>query len=299
MTDRRDTEPKLDEKRIRSALDDILASDTFSRSPKVSRLLGYLVECRLAGDEDGLKEAQIAQNVFNQPDEFNPRANPIVRVNASRLRNLLRLYYSGPGEEDKLRIMLPDVGYRPDFPGVQGEREPVSARNGKSTPLSTAASSSPTTAHAAGKDAPGGENTGQGRQVASASRDARQSAGGFDAGTTIPPGLARTSRSGMNFGRQGVLALVLANLMLAGAFAVMVGRDDEPSMRHVLTFPVQENTDAPDIGRGPGNPLLMLCNRNAPHGHVSRKALAVAIGENNFMCWPVQLKQAELPRNPV
>lgn len=100
---------------IRDALGKILGSETFSRSPKISSLLSYLVEKQLAGDHDGLREVAIAAHVFNQGDDFNPRNNPIVRVNASRLRNLLRLYYAGAGATENLRIMLPDVGYGPEF----------------------------------------------------------------------------------------------------------------------------------------------------------------------------------------
>lgn len=104
---------------LRSALGRLLSSSTFSRSPKISRLLAYLVEETVAGRSECLKETTIAIEVFDQPVDFNPRSNPIVRVNASRLRNLLRLYYSDAGRLEPLQIQLAPVGYVPEFRRVE------------------------------------------------------------------------------------------------------------------------------------------------------------------------------------
>ncbi|MTI15819.1 hypothetical protein E1162_01035 [Rhodobacteraceae bacterium RKSG542] len=100
---------------VQEALKRILSSDGFTRSPKISRLLTFLVEETLAERHEGLKEITIAIEVFDQPTSFNPRVNPIVRVNASRLRNILRLYYSEAGSSDPVQIKMADVGYVPVF----------------------------------------------------------------------------------------------------------------------------------------------------------------------------------------
>ncbi|MXN66188.1 hypothetical protein GR183_14835 [Stappia sp. GBMRC 2046] len=101
------------EPEVRDALQRLLASPTFARSRKISRLVTYLVEETLLGRSSGLKEMTIALEVFDQTSEFNPRSNPIVRVNASRLRSLLRQHYSAKPEAVEIR--LPSVGYVPKF----------------------------------------------------------------------------------------------------------------------------------------------------------------------------------------
>ncbi len=98
---------------VRQALARLLAAPPFSRSPKISRLLSYLVQEMLAGRAAGLKEMTIAIEVFEQTADFNPRSNPIVRVNASRLRNLLRIYYNEAGRQEPIQIHLASVGYVP------------------------------------------------------------------------------------------------------------------------------------------------------------------------------------------
>ncbi|MBA5779236.1 hypothetical protein H2509_19070 [Stappia sp. F7233] len=110
------------EKDIREALATVLASQGFLRSPKLTRLLAFLVEQTLAGSSGWIKETTIAVEVFDQPADFNPRTNPIVRVNASRLRNLLRLYYSDAGRDDPVQIQLASVGYIPEFHRVDRPR---------------------------------------------------------------------------------------------------------------------------------------------------------------------------------
>ncbi|NRG19876.1 hypothetical protein HPQ64_19455 [Rhizobiales bacterium] len=101
------------ESEVRDALQRLLASPTFARSRKISRLITYLVEETLQGRAGGLKEMTIALEVFDQTGDFNPRANPIVRVNASRLRSLLRQHYSA--QPEAVEIRLPSVGYVPNF----------------------------------------------------------------------------------------------------------------------------------------------------------------------------------------
>ncbi|MDJ0930172.1 hypothetical protein [Breoghania sp.] len=180
MTKHRDPGSTLDEDRIRDALARILASDTFSRSPKISLLLSHLVERRLAGDEEGLKEPQIAQTVFGQPKEFNPRSNPIVRVNASRLRNLLRVYYAGPGQDDDQCILLPDVGYRPDFP----------RRKAHGSEASSSAETAGDTVNGSQPQAANEDTANMTGRAAAASSAASSRVGG-----ALPPGMRRSARS--------------------------------------------------------------------------------------------------------
>ncbi|SDQ78072.1 adenylate cyclase [Pseudovibrio sp. Tun.PSC04-5.I4] len=98
-----------------AALSSILSSSNFNRSPKLTALLTFLVERKLSNKDEDLKEPVIGQQVFKLPVDFNPRENPIVRVNISRLRTLLRAYNEENENAHNVQIRMPDVGYIPTF----------------------------------------------------------------------------------------------------------------------------------------------------------------------------------------
>ena len=60
-----------------------------------------------------LKEYAIAIAVYDKRSSFDPQTDPIVRVEASRLRSRLLEYYSGAGAADPLTIELPKGSYVP------------------------------------------------------------------------------------------------------------------------------------------------------------------------------------------
>lgn len=127
MQDELDHWGQPSEPEVRDALQRLLTSPTFARSRKISRLVAYLVEETLLGRGGGLKEMTIALEVFDQTSDFNPRSNPIVRVNASRLRTLLRQHYAATPEAVEIR--LPSVGYVPIFTRTgPADGEPAPAR---------------------------------------------------------------------------------------------------------------------------------------------------------------------------
>ena len=88
---------------IRSQLDAILASDLFARSERLSQFLRFIVERTLAGEGDALKEQVIAVELYGRGADFNTAADPIVRVDARRLRDKLREYYAS-APHDPVRI---------------------------------------------------------------------------------------------------------------------------------------------------------------------------------------------------
>ncbi len=98
---------------VRAALAAILASPTFARSPRMTGLLRYVVEETLAGRQDYLKEYSLALDVFERDPSFDTQTSPIVRVQASKLRRLLALYYADEGRDEPLRIELPKGSYVP------------------------------------------------------------------------------------------------------------------------------------------------------------------------------------------
>ena len=101
---------------IRHELDRLLASDLLRRSPSHLRLLRYLVERSLAKDEGALREMSIGIEVFNRnPATFDPKTDPIVRVNVSRLRERLAKHYAMFDAPPQVRIELPKGHYVPTF----------------------------------------------------------------------------------------------------------------------------------------------------------------------------------------
>ena len=100
---------------IRAALERILASPGFTGAGRLGPFLRYVVERGLKGDAAGLKESVLGVEVFQRSPDYDPRTDPIVRVEARRLRSRLEEYYSGDGASDPVRISLPKGGYVPVF----------------------------------------------------------------------------------------------------------------------------------------------------------------------------------------
>jgi TolB-like protein len=99
--------------RLAEQLGRILASKAFRQSDRLKRFLTFIVEETIAGRGEGLKEYIVGVEVFGKPDTFDPRNDPIVRVQARRLRSHLAQYYGGEGQDDPLVIELPKGGYAP------------------------------------------------------------------------------------------------------------------------------------------------------------------------------------------
>jgi hypothetical protein len=100
-----------DKKAIREQLDRILHSVPFQHSPRRQRFLEFIVNETLAGRN--LKGYDVALEVFDRPETFDPAVDPVVRVEAGRLREKLREYYGADGQSDPIRIDLPKGTYTP------------------------------------------------------------------------------------------------------------------------------------------------------------------------------------------
>lgn len=99
----------------REHLERVLASVTFRQVDRLKRFLRFIVSEALAGRGDQLKEYVIGVQVFDKDQSFDPRADPIVRVQARRLRARLVRYYRDEGAHDAVLIDLPKGGYAPVF----------------------------------------------------------------------------------------------------------------------------------------------------------------------------------------
>ena len=89
----------------------------------MSRFLRFSVEEMLAGRADELKETTIGLAVFDRPPDYDPRIDPIVRVEARRLRDKLSRYYEADGRHDTVIIDLPRGGYAPT---IRSRTDPAS-----------------------------------------------------------------------------------------------------------------------------------------------------------------------------
>lgn len=85
------------------------------RSPQLSKFIKHIVDAKLRGDEAGIKAYSIAVDVFGRPPSFDPQTDPIVRVQARRLRGLLQEFYRQNLGQSGVRITLPVGRYVPDF----------------------------------------------------------------------------------------------------------------------------------------------------------------------------------------
>jgi TolB-like protein/Flp pilus assembly protein TadD len=101
----------IDAARIRACLDKMLATDIFSQAERQRRLLSYLVSETIEGRGERLKGYSIGMAVFDRGADFDPSTEPIVRVEAARLRSKLREYYEREGRDDPLRIEIPKGSY--------------------------------------------------------------------------------------------------------------------------------------------------------------------------------------------
>ncbi|MGF1775437.1 transmembrane adenylate cyclase [Vibrio nomapromontoriensis] len=101
--------------RVKEQLNRILSSKAFDQSPKMKELLTFVVEQTLAGNGDRLKQFTIATEVFDRDAEFDHQADPIVRIQAGRVRRTLETYYLTEGVNDPLFLAIPKGRYSPVF----------------------------------------------------------------------------------------------------------------------------------------------------------------------------------------
>jgi adenylate cyclase len=119
-------QPGVEAEDVRTALARILASDDFDASERNRRFLSFIVEETLAGRGERIKGYGIALAVFDRDDTFDPQGDPIVRIEASRLRRSLERYYLMAGRDDPIRIEIPKGGYVPVFQRQEGALGPPS-----------------------------------------------------------------------------------------------------------------------------------------------------------------------------
>ena len=137
---------ELSPEAIRGALVQVLSCGQFRGSDRLKRFLRFVVEEKLAGRGDALKEYTIGLEVFDRGPSFDPRVDTIVRTEARKLRARLAEYYHGAGSADPIQIDFTRGCYAPVFHSnspspvqeASPDRAPVSIPAGEATFTSNA-----------------------------------------------------------------------------------------------------------------------------------------------------------------
>ena len=93
----------------------VLEASSFCQAERTRRFLKYIVDQTLAGNAKRLKQYTIATEVLGREASFNPDADPVVRLEAGKLRRALENYYLRAGAGDQIHISVPKGSYVPIF----------------------------------------------------------------------------------------------------------------------------------------------------------------------------------------
>jgi len=110
---------------VRAQLDRILSHRDFEATDRTREFLRFVVEETLADRTHRLKGYTIAIEIFGRTKKFDANLDPIVRIQAGRLRRALEHYYLVAGGNDPLRIDIPKGRYVPTFTAWPPPSEPA------------------------------------------------------------------------------------------------------------------------------------------------------------------------------
>ena len=96
-------------------LDNILTSHFFRSAGRSKQFLQYVVQHKLEGHPEQLKERTIGTEVFLRPAGYATGDDPVVRVQAGEVRRRLEQYYQAIPDGPYVRIELPVGSYSPVF----------------------------------------------------------------------------------------------------------------------------------------------------------------------------------------
>jgi hypothetical protein len=105
----------VDKTSILQELDAVLGSQPFRQSKRSRQFLSFVVQHKLEGREEFLKERVIGSELFDRKADYSTGDDPIVRVQAGEVRKRLEHYYKDFGNESLLHIELPVGSYVPEF----------------------------------------------------------------------------------------------------------------------------------------------------------------------------------------
>jgi hypothetical protein len=84
---------------IREQMERILNSPEFNATDAQRAFLQYVVQKTLLGQTDAIKGYAVATDVFGRREDFDQATDPVVSIQANKLRRALERYYPGGGAE--------------------------------------------------------------------------------------------------------------------------------------------------------------------------------------------------------
>lgn len=123
----------------RTAVEELLASDTFARSDQLRSFLRYVCERTLSGHGKEINEYSVAVEALGKPTEFAAGEDSSVRRSAYELRQKLQKYYDVERPEASVRIELPKGSYTPRFVEVAVPKPPTPPARDRTVPILSAA----------------------------------------------------------------------------------------------------------------------------------------------------------------
>ncbi len=100
---------------VREQLVRLLDSPEFVTSRRICDFLRFVTERALAGESKSIKQYTIGVEVYRRGPSFDPKSDPLVRIEAGRLRRALDRFYAGTGRSDPILIQIPRGTYAPRF----------------------------------------------------------------------------------------------------------------------------------------------------------------------------------------
>lgn len=114
---------------VGAQLERITESGVFAHADRLSKFLSYTVHATLDPARKSVTQFDIAMDVYDRDDNFDPTTDSLVRVEAGRLRAKLAEYYIDEGKDDPILIELPKGGYEANFE----DRNPPKRSHGAAT----------------------------------------------------------------------------------------------------------------------------------------------------------------------
>lgn len=108
-------EVRDDSRVFRDELERVLSSTVLRNADSLRRLLSYLAEAYLNGKAREVKEYTIGRDVMGKPEDYDPRVDASVRVQAGKLRQRIEQYYSTEAPNSLWQIRLPKGHFELEF----------------------------------------------------------------------------------------------------------------------------------------------------------------------------------------
>ncbi len=119
---------------IRDQVTRILDAPEFEGGPRIKAFLRYIVEQTLSGGARNLKQYSIATEALGRDTTFDPEIDPLVRLEAGKLRKALEIFYLRAGGSAPVRIHIPKGTYVPVFErGMRADPRALPASIGTSS----------------------------------------------------------------------------------------------------------------------------------------------------------------------